>query len=30
VPYFHVVSTLPDTLAPLTLLNKRIVYDNGK
>jgi hypothetical protein len=26
VPYFHVVFTLPDTLAPIALQNKRIVY----
>lgn len=26
VPYFHVVFTLPDTLAPLALQNKRVVY----
>lgn len=27
VPYFHVVFTLPDTLNPLVLRNKRISYD---
>lgn len=27
VPYFHVVFTIPDSLAPLALQNKRIVYD---
>ncbi len=26
VPYFHVVFTLPDTLAPLVLQNKRVLY----
>jgi hypothetical protein len=26
VPYFHVVFTLPETLAPLALQNKRVVY----
>ena len=26
VPYFHVVFTLPDTLAPLALQNPRVVY----
>jgi hypothetical protein len=26
VPYFHVVFTLPDTLAPIALQNKRVVY----
>jgi hypothetical protein len=27
VPYFHVVFTLPETLAPLALQNKRVMYD---
>jgi len=27
VPYYHVVFTLPDSLAPLALQNKRLVYD---
>jgi hypothetical protein len=27
VPYFHVVFTLPETLGPLALQNKKIVYD---
>jgi hypothetical protein len=27
VPYFHVVFTLPEVLAPVALQNKRVVYD---
>jgi len=27
VPYFHVVFTLPETLGPLALQNKTVVYD---